>query len=443
MIPAERPGVVIVGVRLSADGVAHNICDMPTPRTALVALVILLGACGQASSGIEDVSPDEVTATVLGVYDVDHGAISNDGGRLLGLRNENGETVDVCVFEVDTDEPPTCHQHDRLVVGTPVTPPRWSPNDVGIVWSGLFDIIHFDVETGEITNLTDDGYLDGSEESLGLANADAFPAWLDEETIVFLRGGRGGEPLVEVVAVDLDGFEIGHRSGPTHTVETPAGDLTVSAWAGFNSAPFVTDGGSIMMGGEGVVHAVDPATWELTEVGGWGAQYEPYADALEGLGIFVHRPGMLVPIAELEDGRLLLWDGAILTAMNQGLWSGLPSGVFVFDPDSGDFEPLVATSATTEGYLGPLVTAISPNGRRVVVSWLDAAAPNDRGFVDTKLSVIDLEAWEGPVDLRSVPELWSVSDFLFLLPLVTWAENDRFAVQGGEGTYLFELGVTS
>lgn len=133
--------------------------------------------------------------------------LSPDGTRLLRL------VARPCVVEVDGSGEQCV---DRDEVSGDLNNATWSPDGTKLAFTDDFwrrvlepDVWVFDVTSGELRNLTDDGVdeyrLSGSNED---ADLDLLPSWsADGETIRFARGKAKAESM-ELMTVPADGGEV-------------------------------------------------------------------------------------------------------------------------------------------------------------------------------------------------------------------------------------------
>lgn len=124
--------------------------------------------------------------------------ISPDSSLLVGTRDR--ETI--CILDASTRE--TVAESDAMPELSLLDIPAmsWSPDGSKLAFNIMpwvvlrdSDIFVMDVASGEITNLTPEGY---AEEAHNLmenpeANVDTSPVWLDDDTILFLRDSYAGK----------------------------------------------------------------------------------------------------------------------------------------------------------------------------------------------------------------------------------------------------------
>ncbi|GAB3462315.1 hypothetical protein [Actinophytocola sediminis] len=202
-----------------------------TARRLLVALVAgaVLAGCAESSRPGPGQSPDVDTLTVTGSEPVEipgSASLSPTGERLLLT------STAPCVRRLDgSDE--VCVDTDR--VAPDAANAAWSPDGTQLAFTDDFwrlanepDLWVFDVTTGVLRNLTDDGedkiVLSGPNEN---ADIDLLPSWsADAETIRFVRG-RAKAESVELMSVPAGGGE----PSTIRTVDCATTDVAALAWS--------------------------------------------------------------------------------------------------------------------------------------------------------------------------------------------------------------------
>ncbi len=188
---------------------------MRGPIVALGIVLALAVGCTQRTGQTADPGPApvDVAALELGepevLDDVNLARLSPDGSRLLRL--DHG----LCVTAVDGDDG-TCVAEADPDVHPDTRTAQWSPDGTKVVFTDDFfrlfdepDVWVFDVTSGEVENLTDDGVADFelSGEADPDARFDVRPSWSpDGSEIWFARAETPREP-VELMSVGVDGGE--------------------------------------------------------------------------------------------------------------------------------------------------------------------------------------------------------------------------------------------
>ena len=194
---------------------------------------MLLAGCSSSSGSdwarqaFAESGPDVASLEVTGAEPVradGPARLSPDGTRLLRMTGEPCVTTldgaeKQCVEDVSADLPRA----------------RWSPDGTKVVFTDDFwrqfhepDVRVFDVASGELTNLTDDGVdeLDGGDPDQA-ARLDLLPSWSpDGSAVRFVRGTMEGEST-ELVSVGVDGGEV----TTVREVDCAATDLVALAWS--------------------------------------------------------------------------------------------------------------------------------------------------------------------------------------------------------------------
>jgi Tol biopolymer transport system component len=176
----------------------------------VLAVGLVLAGCSSGTwSGVGGVGPDVDRLRVTGSEPVESpfaARLSPDGKRLLLM------VARPCVTELDGSGE-QCVDRDK--VGADLTNATWSPDATKLAFTDDFwrafrepDVWVFDVATGDLRNLTDDGVdeydLSGPNEG---ALIDVLPSWSpDGETIRFARGRADGESM-ELMAMPAGGGE--------------------------------------------------------------------------------------------------------------------------------------------------------------------------------------------------------------------------------------------
>lgn len=384
---------------------------------------------------------DRIVASEMVVLEVANGALSPDGRHFFGSTDpEDDSQAQLCLIDLDDlTSPYECQAGDPAAgfpVGSVPSFPRWAPDGMRVAWVSFGDVWAFEVASLRITGVTDDGLVDDSPDALGKVPRDTAPAWLDSETLAFFRFGPD-TPLQTVLISDLFGRDQRLIDPPTYTTEFRGVETVKSEWQGGFLAPLISANAQIVVGTSGQVHSIDPSTGSVEVIGDYAEAYESVETINRSYGF--QTTGRLFPQAETPYGHLL-WDQAVWMSLNQGAWSGPPGGLYLLTSQS-ELIPLVEQSERLDGYLSGLAFAVSPSGQKVAVLWIDASDKDDAGAPTSRLSLIDLETMDLPVDIREVPLIWEGSgDFLWPGdPRMVWSSNDRIAVSGSDRTYVLQL----
>ncbi|MCP3975741.1 MAG: toll/interleukin-1 receptor domain-containing protein [bacterium] len=409
---------------------------------AIVGAVALTGGSKEAVlTSAEQVPINEVTARLIANYPLSWSTISPDGSLLLGQLEDGVQddvSATVCLIEVGNPD----RAADLCSTGLKSEgydfygAPAWSPSGDGVAWPWEFDVWGFDLSSGLVVGITDDG-LDDLGEDLGQAPYDSAPTWLNDTELVFVRRDSIADETA-LVTWEVGGEATGTVVGPTFIVSQT--ERVVSEWEAPLSPPLIAEG-KAYLNGRGVIYEVDVSAAAYAVLGDLGDEYVSISDAHKEVGGFLSDPGGLVPVGFTPSGDLLIWDFAPTAHANGGTWSGAPSGAFLLNRDN-QLTPILATSPPTDGYLGPVAVGLSPSGTRLAIMWLDDAQRGPTGFPTTRLSLLDLETAQLPVNARALPELWSFTETPALGAdyVLEWTTNDRLAFWTfEEGTSVLQL----
>jgi hypothetical protein len=246
--------------------------------------------------------------------------------------------------------------------------------------------------------------------------------------LTFLRSDPE-ETENRLVTVDLSGTEVGGIAPPGY----PATDGSTTPEWRFRQGPPLVTGGKADLGAFEVINEVDLDSEEIGVFAEYADQYSPLTEEYERVFGFRVDPGgtNLAPVGFTVGGDLLVWDASVNTVLNQTGGGAGPSGAFLLSSND-DVTPLFETSVLEGGYLAPLSVGLAPGGTKLVFVWLDAAELSDNFRPKSRVSVLDLENAELPVDPRGLPEIWTApTDVLVGLgdPIIEWSADDRISIQ--------------
>ena len=206
---------------------------MITRRTA-VALAALLPAIRLPSR----LDVEEIEHNAFDTTEVNNYSLSPDSSKIFGtLRNLELAVIDVATNEVILTT--NTEENELALKAVDLTSVRWSPDSTRLAYSMATgttmrdsDINVLDAETGEITGLTAEGFANETDRLKTDAEVfnDLFPAWQDDETLLFVRT-EGIQPV-----------------DPPHVCTVNLADGTVESVVDLGEAEIV--------GVEGLVHLV-------------------------------------------------------------------------------------------------------------------------------------------------------------------------------------------
>jgi WD40-like Beta Propeller Repeat len=285
-------------------------------RLCLLVVGLVLAGCSSGGGG-------GLNAGVLGGPDVDSLTVTKaEQAKFPGAvrRSPDGEHVlrlysDPCVMKADGSGE-KCVEPEK--VNPDLTNAAWSPDGTKLTFTDDFwrrfdepDVWVFDVTTGDLRNLTDDGerkfQLGGENET---AQLDLLPSWsADGETIQFARG-RAKSDTMQLMSVPADGGEVSSlrqvRCEPAQLVGLAWSASRVAWTCGVNAGEvFLADrtGGDA----ERVLPAKEPEDrmqLSFSPDGSWllidsVAQYADFGEVKGGLAVAVPSSGGdPVPVAK-------------------------------------------------------------------------------------------------------------------------------------------------
>ncbi|CAA9571444.1 MAG: tolB protein precursor, periplasmic protein involved in the tonb-independent uptake of group A colicins [uncultured Thermomicrobiales bacterium] len=364
------------------------------------------------------------TQTVLGGDDLAALALSPDGSTFAAW-DLSGDGA-ICAMSLDTGPDPDCVPFRAAIALDSV---RWSPDGTRFVFTEdatrqllESDIWLFDVSTGELTNLTDDGD-EGSmlrdRDETDQAMVDIAPAWSPDGTQIVFSRSRSIDSGVEENALyrlPADG------SGPAEEIAVVSG------------TPLAAYGGIHWPEDDRILYTV-AAPGGAPEDGIWAI--DPDGD----------RPERLIePSRDEEAFPLLLLDvaadgsGIIVDRLARQTIDVPPrTAYFLADFETGDLRPLDfgASEMTVDDIFAtgsdiPLhITAVglSPDGQSLAMSIVLADQSRE-------IRLLDLESGDYTVAVEHEHVLGQTDQ----RPGIDWSTGDRLmASSAGRTAVLFEL----
>lgn len=410
--------------------------------TALVAtvfsLLIISGAVAQST-------PEASTENLQQYATTDSARLyklSPDGTMVVGA-NEGRE---LCTYEVPSGEEIVCVDIlEEMEID--IDPPciSWAPDSSAFAFcQPAFtqlrdsDIRVFDARTGEITNLTDDGFEDAlpffSDEKPNVTiNIDIAPAWSpDGKSIAFsrsiMRPDTGATPN-ELWIVDVAGGEAhnvatidAQRPGILYQGLLWSPD-SETLYAGFR-APDLDD----PMNG---VYAIDAASGEAEQLAGSNADFNNDAPSVIGIS---------------PDGSTLIVDyPALLGSMT----TGMEPGYGFLSVDGGEVEPIVPPADVTDDLPArAMMPAFTPDGSTLI--YLVSRSINPPGLVIARDLATGAETTIASLPDNAMPIALYPGYTLDIgsngIALVMFSQTDGYLVPvGGESGHpgRFEVGLPS
>ncbi|MGH2562320.1 MAG: TolB family protein, partial [Thermomicrobiales bacterium] len=152
-------------------------------------------------------------------------ALSPDGTRFVASKSAGARLTDLCVYDVATLTEQTCGDLEARRIAISLDSVVWSPDSTKITFAEdafrIFvdgDLWLMDAATGELTNVTDDGYEgrievwdDDEEWPETPIHVDILPAWApDSRSIAFSRSPifNGEFRGNQIVSLDLASGEV-------------------------------------------------------------------------------------------------------------------------------------------------------------------------------------------------------------------------------------------
>lgn len=359
----------------------------------LLLALVLIGCGGGARTGPPSAAHRAADLSVVNEQELTGTALSPDGRWMAAtVRGE------LCVYAVDRPDERQCFLPRECTVSGPSI--QWSPDSERLAFTELHQV-HFEsdlwvlhVESGNLVNLTDDGVDPcGEDGEYGVGPGDRMPVWSpDGESIVFFRSTDEGISLYRIAASGGSPTELLRGSG------VEGASLLWTAKERIVYAP-LTD--SPDMGG----------LWILDPEGG---EPERLVEADADMG-----PPWLMDVSVQGDRALIIY--RLKAAQTFYTPPGLSYCALV-DLDSGSVEPLKVPTGVGDDFYGPTTAAFSPDGSKVVYSYM-----LDVGGNEVRLAVRDLSG--GAERVLYTPE--KTESFLGLNRL-TWADNDTIYLPGAQ-----------
>ena len=417
----DRELVSFVGTEVPAWG-ANNTVLLPNPSSAsLVTLVPPAGADAQsveASSVVPQASPVATPAaggdgwqiTDVRQSDVDgeFAALSPDGRWLAGI----GPDRTLCVWDVESMASECVDERLRIREET-IT---WSPDSTAVAFSFnaiLYaeesDIYVYEVDTGTLTNLTDDG-VEGSLLDAGDADApiDDVPTWSpDSQRIAFARSYTSDElSSTNIMQIDRSGGE------PVEIIQLDV-EQPLAVWMPMHWLP---DGTLLYTQ---LSHDLDDprnGVWKIgIDDGSSPLQVVP-GDSISDV------PGPMVVDVDAGQGSAIVYSYMLAGQFGFDTEQTL---FWMVDLESGDMQPLVSGGGASDAMV--IAAGFSPDGGAVMLVTMVGR--------DSVLKLMDPATGE-------VTQLeHDSSDTIFVPGAVQWAENDMVLIQGHRrnGPVLFML----
>ncbi len=394
--------------------VAFRIVTIPRGICGLMLLAMFLAACGGTASTAVPPSASK-TATDLSVtaqrklaLDNSHIiALSPDGKWLAAARDKA-----LCIIAVDT----LADKHCVSLETGPIDRQSivWSPDGKRVAFTENLvmyfyesDLWMLDIDSGQLTNLTDDG-LSGGVLKLpkDVSTLDTMLTWSpDSQTLLFSRSARSGSTAL---------YQISANGGTPQKVL----DIQGKGMAGVSYGPRWLPNGKIIY----TVHHspfADPVNgvWIADSNGQNAKQLLKFTDRQQGLPT-------LRAVSAKGDLALIYYAGALPTASKLNL-----SDFVLLDVNSGQTVPLMPTTAGD--FLSVTNATLSADGSKVLyVYWT-----RDK---QAHLAVRDVKG-QTETNLLTQSLLYGATDSI--MQGLDWASNDSIYVATSlDGGWLLTLG---
>jgi hypothetical protein len=276
-------------------------------------------------------------------------ALSPEGTMIATTTNGGGN---LCIFTVPDAEQVSCTQLPGNVIRIDPTTINWSPASDALVFGERIteflvdgDIWHFDIESGDLTNLTEDDYLGPlslrSDEEYDPIPVDFAPAWSpDGSTIAFSRTtltGADDSPtammLLDVASgevIELAVFdEFTPFTLPFRMVWSPSG-TDIYATALYPNSAEDRGGVWVFLVGSG----------KFGQIAGPNEDFDGAAPAI-------------VAVSPVGDKMILSYPDYIATTTD----TNRKSGYVLFDPKENSLTPIEPGGP----FAGPNTVAVAPN----------------------------------------------------------------------------------
>ncbi len=335
--------------------------------------------------------------------------LSPDGRWLAG----QGPEGSFCVWDAETGVP-TCAGENLPIRAETVA---WSPDGTAVAFAldairmaYESDIYVYEVATGKLTNVTDDGAEGGLMDNLDIdPPGDDVPVWSpDSQELAFVRSLRGDdEPGTTTI------MRIGRAGGEPTEVLRIGVEGPFAVWMPMFWLPDGT-----LVYAQSSVELSDPRNgiWTVDVDGGEPVQVAPGATESE-------IPGAM--IVDVDAGRGQAVVVAWMLANQRGAGGDQPL-YWLVDLDTGEREPFPALPAEGDRAPTPVSAGYSPDGETILL-----AALGDEGFVLLALDPESLAVTPvkgEPIEAAPMPGT-----------ALVWASNDTVALHAPQGAVVVTL----
>lgn len=389
----------------------------------LLALVSIASLVGASATAAQEAAPHGRPGDVNGWRVADERELDIDG-ELISLSPDGqwiaglGSDSDFCVWDIASLDP-ACTSASLPIARESMA---WAPDSSAVAFSLDFarffaesDIFVFDIDTGKLANLTDDGVDDVSLESprteAGPLLIDLFPTWsLDSKELTFGRTDWSAETLTTtLMTVSVDGGE------PTEllTLET--------------NYPFLVSSPMRWLESGSLLYTSWPADLDDPDAGLW--IYEPGGDnvqILKGTSADDYPVPLATDVYEDNGKTVVLGFSALLNAeLDRDRDRSIGFALDLETGDTASLEEVVGIDNTDaeidERTLIFAPARMSPDGSTLILG-ISQLGPGT-------LAIASTETGEPPVSLDIEPKFqpfWAFQGY-------TWASNDTILVPLAEG----------